>query len=181
MSVLEEGQKLAAAGGPLEATLRREVSRLLRLAERLSGDPREAEDLGQETLLRAIGKHPDLGAAEWRRAWLTRILTNRWLDQVRARARSKEAPAGTTVPERATSPGADPAALAMGEEATERVRRAIAGLPPLQRAIVVLSVDEGFSTAEIARAIDSTPDRVKANLWHARQRLKAELADLLRE
>jgi RNA polymerase sigma-70 factor (ECF subfamily) len=166
------------AGEDLEGILGAEIPRLLRLAERLSGDPREAEDLTQETLLRALRKRPDLGNPDGRRAYLTRILVNLWRTRVRNRARRREAPAGSPVPD-LPARDAGPVQRTIGHETTARIREALHALPPGQRAALVLRVDEGLSVSEIARSLGSTPDRVKANLWHARQKLKEKLADLL--
>jgi RNA polymerase sigma-70 factor, ECF subfamily len=104
---------------------------------------------------------------------------NLWRDRLRRKGRSREVP-GTPVPDR-ECPGPGPASLAAGTEALERIRRALASLPPKERAVLVLAVDEGFGIGEIARALESSPDRVKANLWHARRRMREMLADLLRE
>jgi RNA polymerase sigma-70 factor (ECF subfamily) len=158
--------------------LRREIHRLLRLAERLSGNRRDAEDLVQEALFRAVRKDPDLGDPGRRRAWLARILVNLWRDRLRARARRRESPPGSPVPD-VQDRGAGPEAVAMGAELRERVRAALVRLPPLQKAAMLLAVDEGLSVAEIAAALGSTADRVKANLWQARRKMKDELGDLI--
>lgn len=160
--------------------LRAEIPRLLRLAERLTGSRNESEDITQEALLRAIRKHPDLGDPGKRRPWLTRILVNLWRDQLRARARGRKPPSGAPIPD-GPAPGPDPVALAIGSEAAGRIQKALAGLPPLQRAAMILSAQEGLSVTEIARVMGSTPERVKANLWHARKKLRVELKDLNQE
>lgn len=172
--------RIAGEDDEIRAALRTEIPRLLRLAERLSGDRRDAEDLTQEALLRAVRKRPDLGDPGRRRAWFTRVLVNLWRDRLRSRARRRDAPVGSPVPD-VPSPEPGPVVLAIGSEAAERVRGALMGLPPLQRAAMLLVVDEGLSVAEVARVLGSTADRVKANLWHARKRLKKALSDLIKE
>jgi RNA polymerase sigma-70 factor (ECF subfamily) len=164
--------------GAFREALSAEIPWLLRLAERLSGDRREAEDLAGETLLRAVRKNPDLPGQGRRRAWLARVLLNLWRDRLRSRARRREAPPGSPVPD-APDPSPGPEVLAIGEETGRRVRAALDALPPHQKAAMLLSVDEGMAVAEIAAALGSTVDRVKANLWQARKRLRAELGDLM--
>ncbi|HLU48125.1 MAG TPA: sigma-70 family RNA polymerase sigma factor, partial [Planctomycetota bacterium] len=71
-----------------------------------------------------------------------------------------------------------PIDAAIATEIEDRVCRALASLPPIQRAVVSLRL-EGLDTREIAALLDSTTDRVKSNLYHARARLRVLLADLL--
>lgn len=164
----------------IDRVLESEIPRLLRLAGRLSGDPAAAEDLVQETLIRAVRKRPDLTHPGGRRAWLTRVLVNLWRSRLRRKAwRCEVAVDMDAMSCPAKTPG--PVASAVGAETADRVRRALAGLPPRQRAVMTLSVDEGFSVAEIARLLEVDATQVKANLWHARQALKKILADVLRD
>jgi DNA-directed RNA polymerase specialized sigma24 family protein len=44
--------------------------------------------------------------------------------------------------------------------------------------VLALAIDEGLSVAEIAEILQASADRVKANLWHARRRLRALLGDI---
>jgi RNA polymerase sigma-70 factor (ECF subfamily) len=167
-------------GRDLEGVLAAEIPRLLCLAERLCGNRPEAEDLVQDTLLRALRRYPDLGAPSGRRALLRTILVRRWTSRLRSWSRRREArleTAGNEAPSRL--PG--PADRAVSAEAVTRIRSAMASLPPHQRAALVLSVDEGLGVSEIAEVIGSTATRVKANLWFARKKLRERLADLMRE
>jgi len=167
-------------GDELEGVLAAEIPRLLGLAERLCGNRPEAEDLVQETLLRALRRYPDLGAPSGRRALLRTILVRWWTSRLRSWFRRREAPLetlGIDPPSRLP----DPTDAAVSAEAVTRIRSAMASLPPHQRAALVLSVDEGLGVSEIAEVVGSTASRVKANLWFARQKLREKLADLMRE
>ena len=59
----------------------------------------------------------------------------------------------------------------------DAVRRAIAGLPPLQREVILLKYHHGYRNDEIASLLDTTEDAVRRNI----ARGKARLAELLRK
>lgn len=67
----------------------------------------------------------------------------------------------------------DPAASG-GEQAAE-LRRAMAALPPEQRAAIALFYVEGFSVGEIAEAVRIPEGTVKTRLFHARRALRRQL------
>jgi RNA polymerase sigma-70 factor, ECF subfamily len=64
-------------------------------------------------------------------------------------------------------------------ERSEAVRRAVAGLPPLQREAVVLFEYEGLSLSEIAQIAGADIGTVKSRLWRARENLRRALAPYL--
>jgi RNA polymerase sigma-70 factor (ECF subfamily) len=170
----------ARRGDPaaLEDLLREVSPRLLRLARRLTADRDAAEDLVMEALYRGsvkIRKLRDAGAAM---AWFRTILLNLWRSRLR-----RASPREVELEEAAhlAGPGTDPTALLASEELREACARAIPLLPPAQRAVLALALDEGLSTAEIAAALGTTCDRVKANLWHARRRLRKLLGGFIEE
>lgn len=152
--------------------------RLLHLALRLGCDAREAEELVGEALYRGVLKLKTLRQDSALVAWFCRILLNAWRDRLRRRERPLSLEA---VPEPAAPLEYDPETAAVAGELRERVARAIAGLPPAQRAVLALHVDEGFTVAQIAAILETSPQRVKANLWHARRQLRRRLGDLLGE
>ncbi|MBN1442379.1 MAG: sigma-70 family RNA polymerase sigma factor [Planctomycetes bacterium] len=169
----------------LEALLRGLVPPLLALARRLAGDTQDAEDLVSEALYRGwvrLGKLRDPGAAV---PWFRRILLNVWKDSLRRKTRkqlfledARETGAARGEPD-AGEPEAlaafDPAARAEAAELREGVDRALAALPPGQRAVMSLRLEGDLSVAEIAKALGTTAERVKANLWHARRKLRSLL------
>jgi RNA polymerase sigma-70 factor (TIGR02960 family) len=163
---------------------------------RILGSLQDAEDLVQETLLAAWR---GLEAFEGRssvRAWLYRIATNRCLDALRARSRRpREVQAMNEPPEPTrrsepvwlepypdvlledlpdSSPG--PAARYEAREAIELAFIvALQGLPPGQRAALVLRDVLGFRTAEVAEMLDTSEASVKGALQRARAALEKRL------
>jgi RNA polymerase sigma-70 factor (TIGR02960 family) len=169
---------------------------------RILGSTQDAEDLVQETLLSAWR---GLDAFEGRasiRSWLYRIATNRCLDTLRARSRRpQEVQAVNELPEPTrrseptwlepypdvllddlpdSSPG--PAARYEAREAIELAFVvALQGLPPRQRAALVLRDVLGFRAAEVAQMLDTTEISVKGALQRARATLRARLPAADRE
>ena len=152
---------------------------LLRFASRLCRDPALAEELVTEALYRGAVKLKKLRKPGSIEPWLRRILVNLWRDQWRKRGQRHELV--EELPELPAPPQYDPARVAYARELETLLATEVSRLPPGQRAILTLKVDGGLSLAEIAQALGTTADRVKANLWHARRRLKERLGKILEE
>jgi RNA polymerase sigma-70 factor, ECF subfamily len=132
---------------------------------RLTGDVWDAEDLVQDTLLRAFGT---LGSIVTRienpRAYLLRTATNLWIDAARRRGTEADALA-EAAPDPA--PPGDTAA-AMRDAGTVLLQR----LAPQERAAVVLKELFDYSLEEIAAVLGTTVGAVKAALHRGRTRLR---------
>ena len=162
-----------------EASAERELIReltapLLRLARRLAGDAGVAEELVNDVLYRGLIRLKTLKKREAVLAWFSKILVHRWRDTLR-RSRNQELSLDD-VGEPAAPSETDPGEKASADELQQEVFAAIASLPPGQRAAMSLHLEEALSIREIAEILDSTPDNVKANIWHARKRLRTLLA-----
>ena len=171
----------ARRGDPaaLDALIRALAPTLLRLALRLTANHDAAEDLTMEALYRGsvkIGKLRDPRSAA---AWFRSTLLNLWRDRMR-RAHPGELSLDEA-PEPAGAAGDGPAALLDAAELREACAKALPLLPPAQRVVLALAIDEGLTVTEIAAALGTTADRVKANLWHGRRRLRELLARFARE
>jgi RNA polymerase sigma-70 factor, ECF subfamily len=134
---------------------------------RLSGNLWDAEDLVQDTLLRAFGQW-GVTAPEIRnpRAYLLRTATNVWIDTLRRRAMEARAP-GTEI-EASPRSGADPEASSQVRDAGARLLRR---LSPQERAAIVLKEAFDMSLDEIAALLATTTGAVKAALHRGRSRL----------
>jgi RNA polymerase sigma-70 factor (ECF subfamily) len=155
-----------------ERIVERHMPMLHALAWRMLGDPGEAEDVVQESLVKlwvnAKGWQPSGGGLG---AWLRRIATNACLDRLRRpRTISDEG-----VPERA-----DNAPLADAQIDTARrraaVQAAVLALPDRQRAAIVLTYHEGVSNAEAASILGIGVKALESLLVRARQGLSQQLA-----
>jgi RNA polymerase sigma-70 factor (ECF subfamily) len=136
---------------------------LYRYCRRLTRDLWDAEDLVQETLIRAFGSlgkhHP---AVEKPRAYLLRTATNCWIDTLRRREGEARALAATLPAPSPEPPGAvrDAGAVLMRH------------LSPQERAAVLLKDVFELDLAETAEVLQTTPGAVKAALHRGRARLR---------
>lgn len=147
--------------------------RVYRFALRLTADRHAAEDLTQETLVRAWTQRDRLRDERALRVWLFRIAANLWRDQLR-RSRSPVARAGELA---GTETSRDSAPDRLVEERDElwRALAAFDALPPRQREVLYLNACEELSSEEIAEILAMSRGAVKANLSLARKRMR-ELA-----
>ena len=160
----------------MRSLLEEYVPRVYRFALRLTNDPHAAEDLTQETVLRAWRRQALLRNPQAARVWLFRIAVNLWRDQLR-RGRSRVAQAGPLADDQADH-GPAPDRQAAEQDDLRRALEAVTKLPDRQREVVHLSACEGLSAGEIAEILAISPDAVKASLCLARKRLRHELKDV---
>lgn len=151
------------------ALLRESAPALERLALRLVGDRHDAEDIAQDTVLKAWRKLPGFRGESRFRTWVCRILVHRALDFLRGRRPMEE------VRDHLPAVVRDPQANAAARELDDAIRKAIEELPPVQRATLLLRADQGLSYEEIAYVLGSTRNAVRTNLVAARKRLAERL------
>jgi RNA polymerase sigma-70 factor (ECF subfamily) len=152
------------------------VPRVYRFAVRLTNDVHTAEDLTQETFLRAWRNLDRLREPEAVRVWLFRITANLWRDQLR-RGRSPIARAGPLSDEY-VGRALTPETTAGAQEQADRAMDALAMLPDRQREVLYLNACEGLAAAHIAEVLGISTEAAKASLSLARKRMREELRDV---
>lgn len=143
---------------------------------KMSGSPHVAEDLTQETFVRAtISLHTYEG--EEARAWLFRVARNLYIDEWRKRKRRQSIPLVKLfyADDGMVSPYGLPEEDVLAKELTGDIQELLSFLPEQYRAILYLREVEEFSYGEIQTALDLTEAQVKVNLHRARKKL-AEIA-----
>jgi RNA polymerase sigma-70 factor (ECF subfamily) len=163
----------------VRALLEQHVPHVYRFALRLAGDPHRAEDLTQETFLRAWRARKRLRDPEAARVWLLRIAVNLWRDQAR-RARcvvGRPAPLADDHAGRQRPPDRG----AVDRENLQRALAAMDALPERQREVLHLRACEGLSIGQIADVLGIRPDAAKASLSLARKTMRRQLRDLCRD
>jgi RNA polymerase sigma-70 factor (ECF subfamily) len=133
---------------------------------RILGDPHDADDAVQETLIKAWRKLDSYAATGPVRAWLHTIATTTSLNLLAARGRRRAASDAGTEPQPA-GPGAD-ARLEAHESVELAFMSALSRLPPRQRAALILRDGMGWSALEIAELLDATMAAVNSALQRAR-------------
>jgi len=138
---------------------------------RLAGNVWDAEDLVQDTLLRAFGQW-GVTSPEIRdpRAYLLRTATNVWIDTLRRRQTEARAPAASVEEVLAPQAGAE-ANPEMSSDLRDAGSRLLQRLSPQERAALVLKEVFDMSLDEIAGVLATTTGAVKAALHRGRGRL----------
>jgi len=153
---------------------------LYRFGLHLTGVATQAEDLVQETMLRAWRGWGRFESGTNVRAWLMTILRHLFINQYRKdRRRPAEVDLDDVDPTSVFEAvgGVDPEGHFFSQITDERVLRAIEDLPPDYRATLLLSDGEGLSYAEIAQVLEVPIGTVRSRLFRARRRLQTVLHD----
>jgi RNA polymerase sigma-70 factor (ECF subfamily) len=141
----------------------------------LTRNASEAEDLVQETYLRATGAANQPQPQSNLKAWLFVIMRNAWLNQVR---HHQSGPRFVDIEtnEQAEDARLNPHVVYLRKLEQEQVRTAIESLPDAYREIVVLRDIEGFTYQEIAMVLDCPAGTVMSRLGRARAKLRDSLS-----
>ena len=146
--------------------------RLYRWLYHLTRDRHTAEDLTQETFLRALAAVKSFRPGSNFRAWVFRIGHNNFVNQKRSERRTKH-----QLPEDAASAELGTAeSTAENREVLEVVSRAVADLPSDFRAALLLRVEEGLSFREVAKVLNTTEETARWRVFKARQKLMKVLS-----
>ena len=158
-----------------EALVKRHQKPVYGLAMRMLRDHDDADDIAQRTFLRAWNHLADFEGRCAFRSWLFRICMNLCRNHHRDRAKFVDM---------ANPP--EPVEEAVGaerlerEEILEKLRVAVAALPPKQRATVEMRIYQSLPFKEIAAALDTTENASKVNFHLAVKNLKTRLGDVVR-
>ena len=198
-------QGKAAPGGPADAELigrwrggeaeafgelvMRYQDRLYNGVLRMCGNRDDAEELCQETFVKALEHLDGFRADSGFYTWLFRIGMNLTISRLRRGGKVKFYPLGPMVNEgdgparlAAALPDdgrSDPAEIAAGRETHRRVLEALAELEPEYRAVVVLREMEDMDYGQISQVLGVPVGTVKSRLFRARSLLQGKLGDLM--
>jgi RNA polymerase sigma-70 factor (ECF subfamily) len=156
---------------------------LFSAAYRMTRNPADAEDLVQETYLKA---HKNCASFQGNhlKAWLNRILANTFINTYHSRRRRPEVLGLETYdswldegpPESASGIGRDPADVVIAASPDEALKAALTALPHAFRRVVLLADVEGYSYKEIAEIAGVPIGTVMSRLSRGRRALRKALA-----
>jgi RNA polymerase sigma-70 factor, ECF subfamily len=158
-------------GGDFRASAVSCLDSLYGFAYALCRDRPAADDLVQETYLRALSARRKPGPDENLRGWLFTILHNVWKNEVRRRRTTPL----DEVAELLVAPGDTPAEALRRAEEERRVRQAIAELPDAFRVVVLLRCVAEFSYRDIAAIVGCPAGTVMSRLARGRALLRKAL------
>jgi RNA polymerase sigma-70 factor, ECF subfamily len=164
------------------------MSELYAAAVRMTRNPADAEDLLQETYLRAYRAFASFQEGTNLRAWLYRILTNAFINTYRKRQREPQTVSDDELEDWYLYDKLGMDAAEASAEATvlenlpdQDVQDALASLPEQFRLAVLLADVEGFSYKEIAQILDIPIGTVMSRLHRGRRALEKRLWGVMRE
>ena len=155
------------------------IDALFGYAMTLTRDRTEAEDLVQETYLRAVRAANQPAADSNVKAWLFVIMRNAWLNVIRHNHNGRrifEFESDEPETGAATDTTSNPHVVYLRKLEREQVREAIEKLPDAYREIIVLRDIEGFSYQEIATVLNCPAGTVMSRLGRAREKLREVLS-----
>lgn len=141
---------------------------------RVTRRPGDADDLSQETFIRAFRAHAALPAGSNVRAWLFAIATNLCRNYWRSESRRRRAyeAAGETAAQHEEAQGEG--AMVM-EQASEEIGRIVAALPLRQRLAFTLRKVHELDYEAIGRSLDCSSDTARAHVFQALRKIRRGL------
>ena len=165
--MLPKTEGRAHSGAYIELLYEEYQRPVLAYLTRLVSDRETAEDLCQETFIKAMRGWEGRDSSASVGAWLYRIATNTAYDYLRRRRRIRFTPLLDV-----DHPPAGAHTMESRVDEEEPVQRALAQLPAMYRLPLVLHSCEGRSTQEIADALGCSNSAVKTRLFRARERFR---------
>lgn len=163
------------------------MSPLYSAALRMTRNPADAEDLVQETYLKAYRAYDSFRAGTNLKAWLYRILTNTFINSYRSKRRHPEETELEEVEDfylfrrlgglEAAAAGRSAEDVVLESITDDAVKQALESLPESFRMAVLLADVEGFSYKEIAEIMDVPIGTVMSRLHRGRRALEKALHD----
>jgi RNA polymerase sigma-70 factor (ECF subfamily) len=155
-----------------------------RIAYRMTGRPQDAEDVVQDTFLKA---YRQLGRFESRAnfgTWIHRIAVNCAIDLIRARAHREAGHDATQLEQHGVAEWnetarASPERLMLSTEVQQRVHEAMSGLSGMERAAFVMRHFEGHSIEEISQALALKTNATKHSIFRAVKKMRVALEPLV--
>jgi RNA polymerase sigma-70 factor, ECF subfamily len=157
-----------------EAMMAEHHTEIYRYLLRVTGRPSDADDLSQETFLRAFRNHRSLPADANRRAWLFTIATNLSRNHFRAQKRRRLAYAAVS----ATTDPADgmaPDQTTLSRETGALVETIVSHLPLKQRLAFVQRKIHGLDYDAVGMSLQCSPESARAHVFQALRKIRQGL------
>lgn len=163
-----------------ESLLEQTHQQLFHLALRLTGRRVDAEDLVQESFVRAYRFFHRFDESLPFSSWLYRIMTNAYIDEMRRRGRLKTSSLNEPHPETGASWDVmdnrpSPEAVVLSGEMDADIQEALNRMTPEFRIAVLLADMQGLSYEEIAEVMNTSVGTVRSRIHRGRKQLKKHL------
>lgn len=168
LSVIREGSEAEAS---FEQLVRPHYAVLFRVASRFTGSRADAEDLVQETCLRAYRNIARVATLENPLTWLLCILRRLYIDRMRRYERSNVSSIDDGLLAEIASEAPDPSDAAHSEQVARGIERGLKKLGAEQRTLLILHDVEGYSLGELEKIMELKLGTIKSKLHRARVKL----------
>lgn len=162
---------------PFEAVVAAHHGEIHRYLARVTSRASDADDLSQETFLRAFRAHRALPPGVNVRAWLYTIATNLYRNHVRGEVRRRRAMTAAGTEGLAADPGR-PDGTALFNETSARVGRIVAGLPLKQRLAFTLRKMHDLEYEAIGESLQCSAESARAHVFQALKKIRRGLDEL---
>jgi RNA polymerase sigma-70 factor (ECF subfamily) len=178
MARLDEMIRQSNPGDPLlyEALMVDYFNFIYRLTHSILGEPCEAEDVAQETLIKAVAHLPDYQPGTNIKSWLAKIAVNLCRDKLRLKKARKRLQDALKLFSWQTHPGdPTPEETVIRSERRQVIRSVIAGLDEKHRIPILLRYGQGMAISEIAAVLEVSEGTIHSRLHYAHQKLRGRL------
>ncbi len=177
----------AGSNSAFEDLVNRYEKKIYRLGLNITGNPEDAEEVLQETFLKAFAHLSNFREDSRFYTWIVRIAVNEGLMKLRKRRTDRSVPIqdtvdedGDIVPREFTDWKPNPEQLLAQSELQEILTNAARSLPSTFRTVFLLRDVEGLSTEETAEVLNLSVSAVKARLFRARLHLRENLSRIFK-
>ncbi len=178
----------AGSHAAFEELVNRYERKIYRLGLNITGNQEDAEDVLQETFLKAFAHLPEFRQDSRFYTWIVRIAVNEGLMKLRKRRTEREVPLedggeggdGEVILREITDWKPNPEQLLAQSELEAILQDAARKLSPAFRTVFFLRDVQGLSTEETAEMLGLSVGAVKARLFRARMRLREELSKIFK-
>jgi len=162
---------------PFETILEAHHAEIYRYLRRVTSRAAEADDLSQETFLRAYRAYRALPSDANVRAWLFTIATNLARNHFRSEGRRSRAHAAVVGSRSVLDDGAGPEGETLFNETRARVEAVVERLPLRQRLAFILRKIHDVDYEVIARSLDCSAETARAHVFQALRKIRQSLGD----
>lgn len=171
-SEANSGRRIASAPGTIDPELQKAIDQhaaaVYRIARSIVRDPALADDVVQETMIKAWRSSPVGPGEPIPRSWLFKLARNTSISMLRSRREDLPGPAG--MPDENAGPGPDRAVVGRAELA--ELGGFLERIGEQERTLIIMREIDGMSYDELAQALDLPLSTVKTRLFRARRALK---------
>jgi RNA polymerase sigma-70 factor, ECF subfamily len=156
---------------------------VFRVAFRIMGNEQDAEDVVQDTFLKAYRELSQFEARSGFGTWIHRVAANCAIDAIRRRPKHVIQESGDEVEPllaQLASPVPGPERQAAGQQLRARIEAVLQALTPLERAAFTLRHLEQRPVEEISAALGQSPSATRHSIFRAVAKMRRELAPLVR-